>query len=77
MRTRTFNAKVDRLESCFAEDQVQQGGVVCLNNEEEDFLEGNVEKFWPYNDMTRIAPDTGPDEIRVPWYGGKDCDLRR
>lgn len=63
------------MECGLAEDQIQQRGVVCLDEEKEDFLEGNVKQRGANNDMVRVAPYVGADQIRVPWYCCSDGDL--
>jgi len=68
-------AQVCGLEGGLAEDQIQQRGVVCLYKEEEDFLERNVKQRGANNDMVRVAPYIGANQIRVPWYCGSDGDL--
>lgn len=54
-------ADVGGLESRSAQDDIQQGGVVSLDEEEEDLLEGDLEQLGPNNDMVRVAPYTRAD----------------
>jgi hypothetical protein len=65
----SFYAQVDGLEGWSAQDDIQQRGVVSLDDEEEDFFEGNVEQLGSNNNMARVAPDAGSDEVGIPWYG--------
>jgi hypothetical protein len=66
----SFCAQINWLEGWSAQNDIQQRGVVCLDDEEEDFLDRNVEQFRSNNHMARVAPDAGSDEIGIPWYGG-------
>lgn len=67
--------QVDGLEGRFGEDEVEERGVVCLHDEEEDFLEGNLKQLRPNNDVARIAPNAVADEVGIPRNGGGNGDL--
>lgn len=69
MRAWAFHAEVDRLEGRLAEDEIQEGGVVSLDNKEEDLFKRDVEKLWSNDDMAWIAPYAVADQVRVPRYG--------
>ena len=51
------------------EDQVQQGGVECLNDEEEDLFNGNVQDLGSHDHILGVAPYRIADEVAVP----RDC----
>jgi hypothetical protein len=63
------------LKGGFAEDEVKKRGVVRLHNEEEDLLDGDVKQLQTDNDMTRVAPDAGADEVRIPWDSRNNSNL--
>lgn len=54
--------------------EIQQRGVVCLDDEEKDLLEGYAEQGWTDNDIGRVRPDIGSDEIAIPRDGSDDGD---
>jgi hypothetical protein len=68
-------AQVCGLKRGLAEDQIQQRGVVRLDEEEEDFLERNVKQRGANNDMVRVTPYIGTDQIGIPRYCCSDGDL--
>jgi len=57
-----------------AEEQVQQGGVVRLNDEEEELFEGDEEEGGAEDGIWRVGPDAGVDQIGVPGDGGRYGD---
>lgn len=67
--------QVGGLERRLAKDQIQQRGVVGLDEEEEYFLKRNVKQRGADDDMARVTPYIGADEIGVPWYCRGDSDL--
>lgn len=69
MRTASHDTEVNWLERGLTQDEVEHGRVICLNNEEEDFLERNVKQFPTNNDMAWIAPYVRTDQVRIPRYG--------
>ena len=54
------------VEGGFAKEQVQEGCVVGLNNEEEDLFGRYAEKCRTDNGMGRVGPYSLVDEVRVP-----------
>jgi hypothetical protein len=68
-------AQEDGLKCGLAKYEIEQCGIVRLDEEEEDLFERNVEERRPDDDMARVAPDTGANKVRVPWYCCGDSDL--
>jgi hypothetical protein len=68
-------AQIDGLERRLAENEVQQRGVVCLDDKEKDLFEGDIEQRRPGDHVAGIAPDARTDEVRVPGNGSAHGDL--
>lgn len=58
-----------------AKKEIQQGGDVGLDHEEEELFGGDIKECRPNDGIGRVAPDTGADEVGIPWCRGDDCDL--
>lgn len=52
----------------FAGEDVEKGGIVCLDNKEEDLFSRYVEECRANNHVCRIGPYVAVDEVRVPGY---------
>ena len=59
-----------------AEQKVEEGGVICLNDEEEDLFCRYPEERWANDRIWRIGPYPSMDEVRVPWRGREDGNLQ-
>lgn len=70
-------AQVDWVKGRLAQEQVKQRRVVGLNDEEEDFLERNVEQLRANDNIVRVGPDARSNQIRVPRCCGHDGDLEK
>lgn len=53
----------------FVEDQIEQGGVECLNDKEEDLFNGDVQDLGSHDHILGVAPYRVTDEVAVP----RDC----
>lgn len=62
------------MQDRFAEEEVQQRGVVSLDDEEEHFFEWDAEEGGPEDGIGRVGPDAGVDEVAVPGDCGDDGD---
>lgn len=71
----TLAAQIGREENGFAKQEIEQRGVVCLNDKEEDLLGGDIEELRADNDVGGIGPYSRADEVRVPGNGGYDRNL--
>lgn len=58
------------------QEQVQQGGVVGLNNKKKDFFDRNAKESRADDGSRGIAPDSSSNQIRIPWRGGDHGDLK-
>lgn len=47
-----------------------------MYGEEEEFLQGYIQKGEADDYIRRIAPYAIADQVRVPWCGGKNGNLR-
>lgn len=47
----------------FANDQVYEGSDICLDEEEEDFLDGNAEDGRSDDGIWRIGPYSGANQV--------------
>ena len=63
------------MEHGFAENEIEQSGIVRLDDEEKDLFERYVQQLWPDYYVFRVAPDVVANEVRVPWYRRDHCDL--
>ena len=70
-----LGSKINRLDRRFAQDQVEQRGVVGLDDEKENLLKWDIEELWANDDMAWIAPYASADQVRVPGNGVGDGDL--
>lgn len=75
-RGRVGGAQEDGLEGRLGQDEVQQRGVVGLDEEEEDLLEGDVKESRARNDVAGIAPYAVADKVRIPGERCEHGDLR-
>ena len=50
-----------------AKEQVEEGGVVGLDDEEEDFFCRYLEERGANDCVWRIGPYSSMDQVRVPW----------
>ena len=57
------------MQGRLVQDEVQQGGVECLNDKEEDLLNGYVQELGSHDHILGIAPYGITDEVAVP----RDC----
>jgi hypothetical protein len=71
----SLGSKIEGLECRFAQDEVEQGGVVGLDDEKENLLKWDIEELWANDDMAWIAPYASADQVRVPRNGVGDGDL--
>lgn len=55
--------QASRFECRPADDDVQQRGGVSLDDEKEKLFDGNAKKGGAENDMRRVRPNIGVDEI--------------
>ncbi len=62
------------MKSRLREEQVEQARGIGLDDEEEDFLQGNIEEGRSDDDLWRIRPYSPPDQVRVPRDCGCDGD---
>jgi hypothetical protein len=69
-----FPREVDRVQRRLVQKKVQQGRVECLDDEEEDLFNGNVQQFRAHDHIFRVAPYRVADEIAIPWYRRRDGD---
>ena len=60
----------------FAEQQVEQRGVVCLYYEKENFLCRYAKEGGANNGIRRIGPYPSVDQVRVPGRGRHDSYLQ-
>lgn len=67
--------QIDRQNKRFRREQIHHGGVVSLDDEENEFFDRNGEECWAEDGVVGICPDLGANEIGVPWDGGDDGDL--
>jgi hypothetical protein len=63
------------LKGGFTEYEIQQRGIVRLNDEEEELFERNVKQRRTDDDMAGVAPDAGANQVRIPRYCCGDSDL--
>ncbi len=63
------------MQGWLAEEEVKKGGDVGLNDEEENFLCWYSKECRAQDDIGRVGPDAGFDQVRVPWCGGNDSNL--
>lgn len=72
---RVVGTQVGGLERWLTEDEIQECGIVGLDDEEEDLFERDVKQRWTDNDVAGVAPDACADEVRVPRKGRSDGNL--
>ena len=58
-----------------AEEEVEEGSIVGLDDKEENLLRWNFEESRANDDVWRIGPYPGMDEIGIPWRSGYDSNL--
>lgn len=68
MAVRPLSAKINRLKCSLAQDKVEEGRVVRLNDKEEHFFQWDVEECRSNDDMTWVAPYVISNQVGVPWY---------
>jgi len=66
--------QVHAAQDGLAQDEIEQAGVEGLDDEEEDFFDGDVEDLGAEDDVRRVGPDVVADQVAVPWDGGGDGD---
>ena len=59
------------MKSRCTENEVEEGSIIGLDYEKEDFLYRNAEDLWSNYGVLRVCPYPCFNEIRVPW-GGRD-----
>jgi hypothetical protein len=62
------------MEGGLVEDEVEEAGVVGLNDEEEQLLGGDGEECRADDDLPRVCPYLSSDEVGVPRDGRGDGD---
>lgn len=66
--------EVSGLEDGLSQEEVEEGGDVGLDDEEEVFFSRDVEEGVADDGLRRVGPDSGTNEVRVPWSGGHDSN---
>ena len=51
------------MECRFAEEEIEDGGAVCLNDKEEDFLGRNPEQGWTKHSIGWVGPYPCLDQV--------------
>lgn len=64
------------MERWLVQYQIQERCVEGLYDEEEDLFQWDVEQCRPHNYIRWISPYAMPYQIRIPWYGRDNSDLR-
>ena len=64
------------MERGLAAEEVEQRGIVGLDDEEEDLFKRYLEQLGANNDILGICPNLGAYQVRVPWYSPDHCDLK-
>lgn len=70
-------AQIQRVQHRLIDEEIEQRSDVSLDDEEEDFLEGNVVECRTDNHMLGIGPDSRADQVRVPGDCRDDGNLQR
>ena len=65
------------MERGLAEEEVEQGGIVGLNDKKEDLFGWYSEESRTNDRIGWICPYLGVNEVRIPRSGGDDSDLER
>jgi len=65
------------MKNGLAEEQIEQRGVVSLDEKEKDLLRRYAEQSRTDDGGGRVCPYPSVDQVRVPWRGGKHRDLLR
>ena len=68
-------SKVDGMECRLAEQEVEDGGVISLDDKEKDLLGRYSKERRPNDGIGGISPYPSVNEAGVPWCSGEDCNL--
>ena len=70
------STKVDCMKRWFAQDEVEERGIVRLDDEKEDFLCWNLVQGGPNDNVVRIRPYPVANEVGIPGSCGHHGNLR-
>lgn len=65
------------MECWLAEKEIEKGGVICLDDKEEDLFCWDSKERGANDCIGRIGPNSGVDQVGVPWRGRDDSNLDR